>query len=225
MPQTSDGIVSPDDTDKYKLVPQLAALAETTQLALNKRANYYTGTTAQRTAFTSAAGEGVAWKDTNGTKGLYVKEGTAWNLVYPRPSPVSVRMTSTHSSPLGVGTYDWLGNMSVASNTNLGPFTFSQANGTTYGTHLIANTSGIFEIQAWLRWQTSVGDCYLNFLHNSTDVSRILQRNLGTSTIQGSFRLRLNAGERMGVRQYYSGSPAIPTNGYWTGLVMSYLGN
>lgn len=101
MPQTSDGIVSPDDTDKYKLVPQLAALAETTQLALNKRANYYTGTTAQRTAFTSAAGEGVAWKDTNGTKSLYVKEGTAWSLVWPVPRYDSGTVDSFLSSSTG----------------------------------------------------------------------------------------------------------------------------
>lgn len=110
MAHTSDGITSPDNTDLFRLVPQLAALAETTQLALNKRANFYTGTSAQRAAFTSSAGEGVAWKDTNGTKALYVKEGTAWSQIWPVQdtgwvTPVLAQNTNPvppHGFPIGV---------------------------------------------------------------------------------------------------------------------------
>lgn len=83
MIQTEDGITTPSGTDEQKLVQDLAAMAVTVQEALNKRANLYTGTSAQRTQFTSQAQEGQLWKDTNGNKILWAKQGTGWTRVWP----------------------------------------------------------------------------------------------------------------------------------------------
>lgn len=72
-----DNIKSPDAGDQYALVQDLGALADTVQNALTRRANAYTGTSAQRTAFTSAP-QGAIWVDTNGSRALYTREGSAW---------------------------------------------------------------------------------------------------------------------------------------------------
>ena len=72
-----DAIRSPNDNDQYALVQDLGVLADSTQTALVRRANMYIGTTAQRTAFTTAP-EGVHWQDTNGTRLIYVRQSGAW---------------------------------------------------------------------------------------------------------------------------------------------------
>lgn len=73
-----DNIKTPNAGDQYALVQDLGALADTTQAALVKRANAYTGTSAQRTAFTSTAPEGTQWTDTNGTKGTWYLRAGVW---------------------------------------------------------------------------------------------------------------------------------------------------
>lgn len=74
---TPDGIRSPNDSDQYALVQDLGVLAQTTQDALNKRANSYIGTAAQRNAFTTAP-EGTSWQDTDGNKYRWTRQGGAW---------------------------------------------------------------------------------------------------------------------------------------------------
>lgn len=80
---TPDNIWTPDSQDDYALTADLAATAVSVQNALTRRANSYTGTTAQRTAFTAAAPEGALWSDTNGEKILWIKQGASWQRVWP----------------------------------------------------------------------------------------------------------------------------------------------
>lgn len=72
-----DTLWSPDPTGNYNLVADWATSMQSVQAALVKRANLYVGTSAQRTAFTTAP-EGVHWQDTDGTKGYWAKRGTTW---------------------------------------------------------------------------------------------------------------------------------------------------
>lgn len=105
-----DNLWSPNLTDPAILITDLGAMQTSVQAALTKRANFYTGTSAQRTAFTNTAPEGVAWKDTNGTKNLYVKEGAAWSQIWPVQdtgwvTPVLAQNTNPvppHGFPIGV---------------------------------------------------------------------------------------------------------------------------
>jgi hypothetical protein len=76
-----DSLRTPDNTDAYNLVADLATLASDTQAALVKRANSYKGTATQRAAFTSAP-VGTLWQDTDGNKGLYRKDTSAWVTVF-----------------------------------------------------------------------------------------------------------------------------------------------
>jgi hypothetical protein len=76
-----DSLRTPDNTDAYNLVADLATLASDTQAALVKRANTYKGTATQRAAFTSAPA-GTLWQDTDGNKGLYRKDTSAWVTVF-----------------------------------------------------------------------------------------------------------------------------------------------
>lgn len=84
--ETSDGIVSPESTDEYALVADLSALAESAQVVINKRANAYIGTQADRIAATNDVAEGVLWKDTTGSGGLWSKQGSGWALIWPTPA-------------------------------------------------------------------------------------------------------------------------------------------
>lgn len=79
MTQTTspDNIPSPDLSDQYAVTQDFANLADGVQLALERRANLYKGTSTQRTAFTSAP-EGVHWQDTNGAKAEYVRQSGQW---------------------------------------------------------------------------------------------------------------------------------------------------
>lgn len=83
MIETHDGIVSPSNGDKLKLVQDLGTMAASVQEALYKRANSYKGTSSQRMAFLPQAVEGEIWKDTDGIKGLWSKQGTSWVRLWP----------------------------------------------------------------------------------------------------------------------------------------------
>lgn len=73
-----DTLRTPDPGDSYNLVADLAILGQDVQNALTLRANAYTGTASQRTAFTSTATDGMLWQDTDGIKMIWRKDGAAW---------------------------------------------------------------------------------------------------------------------------------------------------
>lgn len=81
---TPDNLRSPNPTDPYNLVADLAILASDTQAALVKRGNFYIGTSAQRIAFTSAP-DGTHWQDTNGVMREYVRVSGSWIEILPAP--------------------------------------------------------------------------------------------------------------------------------------------
>ena len=74
-----DNLRTPNPTDPYNLVADLAILASDTQAALGKRGNRYIGTKTQMDAFTSAP-EGTTWFNTT-DKGEYLRVSGVW---YPR---------------------------------------------------------------------------------------------------------------------------------------------
>ena len=75
-----DGLRTPDPGDPYNLVPDLQTLANDTQAALILRANTYTGTSAQRLAFTTAPA-GSVWQDTTAPYAQYVRIGSDWKAM------------------------------------------------------------------------------------------------------------------------------------------------
>lgn len=77
-----DNLFSPNPSDNYNLIADWATSMQSVQAALVKRGNMYVGTSAQRTAFTSAP-EGVHWQDTNGTKYEYVRKSGVWAVSVP----------------------------------------------------------------------------------------------------------------------------------------------
>lgn len=85
MPVTSKGITSPDPGTGFMPVTDLAAMAASIDTAITTAisavedgANFYKGTAAQRAAFLPTAENGDAWMDTDGSRGLYTKSGSAW---------------------------------------------------------------------------------------------------------------------------------------------------
>lgn len=79
---TPDSLRSPNPGDPYNLVADLAIMQTDNQAAFVRRANMYVGTSAQRTAFTTAT-NGVHWQDTNGTQLEYVRKSGAWVPAVP----------------------------------------------------------------------------------------------------------------------------------------------
>lgn len=81
-----DNIRTPDPSDPYNLVPDLAQMAGDVQTALIQRANSYKGTSTQRTAFTATAADGVIWQDTNSPYRIWRKQGGSggsWEPLVP----------------------------------------------------------------------------------------------------------------------------------------------
>lgn len=88
-----DNIRTPDPGDPYNLVPDLQTLAQDVQDALTDRANTYTGTVAQRTAFSASAPDGALWVDTDGSKHVWRRDGVggggSWVRLVPDPTGYS----------------------------------------------------------------------------------------------------------------------------------------
>lgn len=72
-----DNIWTPDSGDNYALTTDLAAMADTVQDALTKRANYYVGTTSELAGVAATAPEGAAGYDTTLDKEVRLIGG-AW---------------------------------------------------------------------------------------------------------------------------------------------------
>lgn len=88
-----DNLRTPNPTDPYNLVADLAILASDTQAALVKRGNFYMGTSAQRIAFTTAPA-GTHWQDTNGDRSEWVRDSGAWIGVTPLHGTVDFNFPS-----------------------------------------------------------------------------------------------------------------------------------
>lgn len=88
-----DNLRSPNPTDPYNLVADWAISMNDVQTALNKRGNQYIGTSAQRTAFTTAP-EGTHWQDTNGTRLAYVRKSNVWEPLVPNLGVSEIRAGS-----------------------------------------------------------------------------------------------------------------------------------
>lgn len=82
---TPDGLVSPSGGEEYALSPAMAALAESVQKALTKRANTRKGTQTERTSQTSSLPDGTLWKDTTGDRALWVLDAGQWKQLWPQP--------------------------------------------------------------------------------------------------------------------------------------------
>lgn len=88
-----DNLRTPNPTDPYNLVADLAILASDAQAALEKRGNFYMGTSAQRIAFTSAP-DGTHWQDTDGPQYEWVRKAGAWRGVTPLSGEVTLTAPS-----------------------------------------------------------------------------------------------------------------------------------
>lgn len=86
-----DNIRTPNPTDPYNLVADLAITASDMQTALNRRANTYVGTSAQRIAFTAAT-EGMIWVETDANKWTYVRRSGAWVVLNPTARGTDVNL-------------------------------------------------------------------------------------------------------------------------------------
>lgn len=99
-----DNLRTPNPGDPYNLVPDLQTLAQDVQDALTRRANVFTGTSSQRTAFTSTATNGMLWQDTNDIKMIWRKDGSAWVPAVWRWGGTTAQMNSFTQAPAG---FEW----------------------------------------------------------------------------------------------------------------------
>lgn len=96
-----DNIWTADNSDEYDLAVDLAATATSIQTALEKRANSYKGTSAQRVAFQSTARVGDLWQDTNGSQELYVWTGV-WNKIPRKDVRIGFQTVGASLSTIGL---------------------------------------------------------------------------------------------------------------------------
>jgi hypothetical protein len=104
-----DNLRTPDPSDPYNLVPDLATLSGDVQTALNKR-SITSGTVAQRTTFTSTATAGWLWQDTDGIKMIWRKDGAVWVPAVWRWTGTNSEMTAFTQAPNGFEWYNTTNN-------------------------------------------------------------------------------------------------------------------
>ena len=79
MPATTpSGIAYPGTDSLYAHSADFAAMATSTQMALDKQANAWRGTGSQRVAQLNTLPEGALWADTDGNKVLHQKRNGSW---------------------------------------------------------------------------------------------------------------------------------------------------
>lgn len=100
-----DNLRTPDPSDSYNLVADLATLAADVQSALTLRGNSYVGTSTQRQAFKPTAPEGSQWQDTDGDKRQWVKKGANWEAEVTVSGVTSFASTAAGSAATNTVNY------------------------------------------------------------------------------------------------------------------------
>lgn len=233
-----DNIYSADTNTPQNLPAITGAMATSVQEALNKRGNAYAGTSSQRQSMTSSANDGTLWKDTDGGKELWAKDGGGWVKIWP---PAEYSMTSmtahvTAGQSIPVDSYVPMGNMTVANNTNRGPFTFYSSGGALLGTHIKANSQGLFLIEGWFRLvEMNLQGVYMRVTKNQSIVKNIMVQGLqafakSKPTFDIQHSTTLNVGDTLGVQVLFtpaSGGPSSASvrDDYWSGFSATYFGS
>lgn len=88
-----DNLRTPDPGAPYQLTTDLATFANDIQDALTRRANAFTGTAAERAAFTGAI-TGSLWQDTDGIGMIWKWSGSTWIPAIWQWSGTNVQMTA-----------------------------------------------------------------------------------------------------------------------------------
>ena len=84
MPVTSRGVFYPGPDDNWDIIVDLAAMADSIGTgSIGRGSHFFTGTSAQRSSYTSSASEGDAWQDTTGEKRMWVMKSGSWAGVFP----------------------------------------------------------------------------------------------------------------------------------------------
>lgn len=99
-----DNIRTPNPTDNFNLVADLATTASDVQDALTRRANAYKGAAAQRTSFTSTAVPGMLWQDTDGIRMLWKRGASTWEPAVWRWAGTTAQMNAFTQAPEG---FEW----------------------------------------------------------------------------------------------------------------------
>ncbi len=100
-----DNIRTPNTSDSFNLVSDLATLANDVQDALTLRGNAYVGTSSERGLFIPA-GDGVLWQDSNGIGMIWKWEGVEWVPAVHSWSGSSTDRTSFTDAPDGFEWFD-----------------------------------------------------------------------------------------------------------------------
>lgn len=179
-----DSLRTPNNTDAYNLVADLATLASDTQAALVARANSYKGTGTQRAAFTTAP-NGTLWQDTDGNKGLYRKDTSGWFTVAIEEYGTSTergtitpyfgqRWVDTDGSK-----YTWKGDASGNWRRSSGRIVVPSASwATTYGDILAGRTISV-DIPTTIQADESI---IIQQLNGGSGFNFIGQQSVGTSS-------------------------------------------
>lgn len=103
MTLTPAGMWSPEDTDQYRLITDLAAMMNSADNALGLRS----GTAAQRTAYLATARNGVWWQDTDAAGMIWRKLGGVWTPAIPSwRGTTTQRNLLTSDAPEGFEWFD-----------------------------------------------------------------------------------------------------------------------
>lgn len=196
-----DTLRTPDPGDSYNLVADLAILGQDVQNALTLRANAYTGTVSQRTAFTSTATDGMLWQDTDGIKMIWRKDGAAWVPAVWRWSGSTAQMNG-FSPPDG---FEWFNTTDSREYVRLGgawvkewsrlwtTTSFTPSSGSVSNSSITRNTqTGVVNLflacerTVWSSGTTSLGTLPTAFRPSSAGVQMAVAWN-GASTPYVSF--------------------------------------
>lgn len=102
MAVTPKGIVTPDASSPYNLIPDLNTLASTADAAISTQK----GSSTQRTTALAGAPEGTLWQDTDGIKMIWRKDGSAWVPAVWRWAGTTAQMNAFTQAPNGFQWFD-----------------------------------------------------------------------------------------------------------------------
>lgn len=98
-----DNLWSPDLSSGFDPILNFANMQASVQEALEKRANLYRGTGAERIAFGSQAKVGTVWQDTDTSQQMYIWTGSQWTVHRRQTMNITYKKEGTSLAGIGTG--------------------------------------------------------------------------------------------------------------------------
>lgn len=196
-----DSLWSPDDTEGYDLVVDLAAMQTSVQAALNNKPRRYTATTVAALPTSGVATGSVGWTTSDNVECTYT--GSRWIVTGGLLPSVTLALPTVNAVNNSSTSVAWGGALIAPSPSSM----WSSGNA-----DIRAPFTGLYQVDLMMRW-ADTANVVVSWRRNNVDIpSGQNQYSLRNTNISGMVQMNANDTFRVNA-QSYSGNQS-PSAGY-----------